>query len=161
MNYERPLISYFRVITHTLTKELNHQSEQLGLTSSQGMFLHRIWVCQEKRHLPVYAKDLEDFFDIKHSTVSGILSRMEAAGYVQVDLSSSDRRYKTIRLTPKAMEIHSQMEDCIMQINTRLVENMSAEEQTEFRRLLQIAANNLGVCQHFEKDLSTQEESKT
>ena len=66
--------------------------EQLGLTSTQGMFLHHLWVRQQKLGRVTYARDLEEFFDIRHSTVSGILQRMEAAGFVEVHGSETERR---------------------------------------------------------------------
>lgn len=137
---------YFRSISNALTRELDQKAEQMGLTSAQGMFLHRLWICQEKLQIPVYAKDLEEFFDIKHPTVSGILQRMESAGYVELRLSPDDRRCKSIHLTQKAMETHAQMEAHIQAINARLLTNMSQEEAETLRRLLQTAAENMGVC---------------
>ena len=146
MDYPRHLAVYFRSIANALTRELDQKAEQMGLTSSQGIFLHRIWVCQEKLQMPIYAKDLEDFFDIKHSTVSGILQRMEAAGYVEFLPSPDDKRCKSIHLTDKALETHAQMEAHLLQTNDRLVANMSPEEVELFLRLLQTAAENMGVC---------------
>lgn len=151
---------YFRSIANALTRELDQKSEELGLTSAQGMFLHRIWIGQEKLKVPVYAKDLEDFFDIKHSTVSGILQRLEAAGYLEFCPSPADRRCKSIHLTPKALEAHAQLETHILQINARLVDNMSPEDAEKFRELLQIAAKNMGVCLPCHLSASKQEESK-
>ena len=79
---ERHLGGYIRAISNAMTQNMQQNSEQLGLTSTQGMFLHHLWIRKEKLGLPTYAKDLEEFFDIKHPTVSGVLQRMEAAGFV-------------------------------------------------------------------------------
>ena len=142
-----------------MAQDMQQNSEQLGLTSSQGMFLHHLWFRQEHLQLPTFARDLEEFFDIKHSTVSGILQRMEAAGFVEFQASETDRRCKAIVLTPKAMDIHAQTGLHIQQTEAKLVEHMTDAEAAEFRRLLQIAANNMGVCMpchnHNKKEEST------
>lgn len=149
---ERHLGGYLRAISNAMAQNIRHKSEQLGLTSTQGMFLHHLWYRNETLHQPTYAKDLEDFFDIKHSTVSGVLQRMEAAGFVEFKASQTDRRCKAICLTEKAMAAIEQTGQHIRQTEEKLVEGMTEEESTEFRRLLQIAAHNLGVCSpHFPK----------
>lgn len=146
MDCNRHLGGYIRALANALAQDMRQSSEQLGLTPSQGMFLHRIWFRQEVLHQDTYAKDLEQFFDVKHSTVSGILQRMEAAGFVTLEESSADRRCKAIRLTPKAMAAHDLTDLHIQQTEARLTANMSEAEIQAFRRLLQLAAENFGVC---------------
>lgn len=137
---------YLRSIANALGQAMQQHSEQLGLTPTQGMFLHHLWYRQEKLGQVTFARDLEAFFDVKHSTVSGILRRMEAAGFVAFEASEGDRRCKSIRLTQKAMDAQAQTARHIQQTETRLLEHMTPAEAAEFRRLLQIAAGNLGVC---------------
>ena len=151
-NCKRHLGGYLRAISNALSQNMQQNSEQQGLTSTQGMFLHHLWIRQEKMGIPTYAKDLEEFFDIKHSTVSGVLQRMEAAGFVVFQASETDRRCKSIGLTPKALDAIEQTERYIQQTESKLTDGMSEAEVAEFRRLLEIAAHNLGVCMpHFPK----------
>ena len=141
-----------------MAQDMQQNSEQLGLTSTQGMFLHHLWYRTEKLDLPTYAKDLEEFFDIKHSTVSGVLQRMEAAGFVEFEASQTDRRCKAIRLTKQGLAAIERTGQHIQQTEAKLVDGMTETEAAEFRRLLQIAARNMGVCTpHFSKQ--TKEES--
>ncbi len=146
MDHHRHLGSYIRAIANATEQSMRCNSEKLGLTPSQGMFLHRIWFRQEVLHQETYARDLEQFFDIKHSTVSGILQRMEAAGFLTLEERPEDRRCKTVRLTRQAMEAHAQTEQHIQAAEARLTAGMTEEEVAVFRRLLQRAAANLGVC---------------
>ena len=146
MNWQRHLGGYLRAISNAMGRDMQQNSERLGLTSTQGMFLHHLWFRQEKQGLTTYARDLEEFFDIKHPTVSGILQRMEGAGFVELRASEADRRCKEVRITDKGMAAIAQTEQHILQAEARLVEHMTEEETAEFRRLLQIAAHNLGVC---------------
>ena len=146
MTHDRHLGAFIRSISNAMAQNMQQNSEQLGLTSSQGMFLHHLWYRQEILGESTYAKDLEEFFDIKHPTVSGILQRMETAGFVKLVASETDRRCKAIHLTQKAMDAHAQTDACIQQTEHQLVATMTDAEVQEFRRLLQIAAKNLGVC---------------
>lgn len=159
INCERHLGGFFRAISNAMAQDMQQNSEQLGLTSTQSMFLHHLWYRQEKLGEPTYAKDLEEFFDIKHSTVSGILQRMEASGFVELQASELDRRCKAVHLTPKAMEAHNQTVLHIQQTEAKLVDGMTEEEIIQFRRLLQAAACNLGVCMPHQRQKHQKEES--
>ena len=108
--------------------------------------MHHIWKRQTVEGLDTYPRDLEEFFYIKHPTVSGILQRMEAAGFVELKASCSDRRCKAVVLTQKALDAHAQIHDHIQASEARLTEHMTEEEQQLLRSLLKQAAQNLGVC---------------
>lgn len=146
LDCNRHLGGYIRSLANALAQDMRQNSEQLGLTPSQGMFLHQIWLRQEVLHQDTYARDLEHFFDIKHPTVSGILQRMEAAGFVRFEENRIDRRCKVIRLTQKAVDAHLLAAAHIAQSEARLTANMTEAEVQEFRRLLQLAADSFGVC---------------
>ena len=64
----------------------------------------------------------------------------------------TDHGYVPIYLTQKGMDAHEQTSQHIHLAETKLTEGMTEAEIAEFRRLLQIAAHNLGVCMpHFPK----------
>ena len=147
MNRERSLSGYLRALANALSQQLGQNMEALGLTPAQGMFLHRIWYRQEVLQQPTCAKDLEQFFSIRHSTVSGILQRMETAGFLTFEVSALDRRRKRICLTQKARDAHTQTERLIQKNDAQLTADMTEEEKLEFRRLLKLAAKSMGVFQ--------------
>lgn len=154
----RNLGSYFRAISNTLSQRMQENSEKLGLTAAQGMFLHHLWYREHILKEPTHAKELETFFEIKHPTVSGILQRMENAGFVTFAANETDRRCKTIHLTPLAEAAHEETECCIRQIETVLTDGMTEDETAQLRCLLDKAANNLGVfCRHPAVSLSKEE----
>lgn len=146
MECQRHLGGYFRAISNALGQNMQRSLDELGLTATQNMFLHHLWFRQEKLGLTSSPKDLEEFFDIKHPTVSGILQRMETAGFVELHPSQTDRRCKVICLTDQAMDVVSAAITHIENTEATLTRGMTEAEVTEFRRLLQISANNLGVC---------------
>ena len=74
---------------------------------------------------------------------------MEAAGFVTLQASETDRRCKTIRLTELAEATHTQAEQHIQQTEELLLQGLSEAEAAEFRRLLKQVSNNLGIfCRH-------------
>jgi len=138
--------SYFRALSNAIERDMRQNCESQGLTPAQGMFLHCLWYRQEIEHIDTHAKDLEQLFDIKHPTVSGILQRMEAAGFVTMEAGKHDRRCKTIRLTQQALDAHAQTECHIRSSETRMTQGMTEEEVAQLFRLLSIVANNMDVC---------------
>lgn len=149
MDRQRHLGGYFRAISTALSQQMQQNCEALGLTATQSMFLHHLWYREHILCQPTYAKDLERFFELKHPTVSGILQRMDAAGFLTMQLSDTDRRCRSIHLTEKAEAAHSRTEQHIQQAEALLLHGMTPAEVVEFRRLLQLSATNLGVfCDH-------------
>lgn len=146
MEPQRHLGGYIRAISNAMAQSMQQNAETVGLTTTQGMFLHHLWFRQQIQGEFTYARDLEQFFDVKHPTVSGILRRMEAAGFVTFEANTDDHRCKAICLTPKAIQAHAAIDTHLQSQERRLVEHMTPAQVQEFRNLLQQAANNLGVC---------------
>lgn len=145
MERQRHLGGYFRAISTALSQQMQQNCETLGLTATQSMFLHHLWYRQHILCEPTYARDLERFFEIRHPTISGILQRMEAAGFLTMEASAADRRCRAIHLTEKAEAAQEQTEQYILETEALLLRGMSDTEIAEFRRLLQLTATNLGV----------------
>jgi DNA-binding MarR family transcriptional regulator len=147
--HHRHLGGYFHAISNALSQRMQQSCEALGLTSTQSVFLHHIWYREHILQQPTHAKDLESFFEIKHSTVSGVLQRMEAAGFLTLQASDTDRRCKTIHLTELAEATHAKAEQHIQEIEDLLLQGMTETDVAEFRRLLKLVSGNLGIfCRH-------------
>lgn len=134
----------FRIAAHALELEVRNSHEALGLTPSQGYVMAYL----ARRHFsgdePIYARDVERHFDIRHSSVSGVLQRLEAKGFIAVEPDDSDRRCKKIVLTEKSLSLHERIEEHILATESKIFSGMTAQEQAEFVRLLRQAAVNLG-----------------
>ena len=154
MNHQQNLGRFVRALSNALSQDLQQSCDRLGLTSTQGMFLHHIWLRREHLGYDTYARDLEEYFDITHPTVSGILQRMETAGFLELRASETDRRRKSIHLTERSMAVHEEISLHIQQNEAKLTSGMTAADITEFRRLLQLAAANLAVCDNPKKEES-------
>lgn len=160
MEPQRHLGGYIRAISNAMAQSMQQNTEAVGLTTTQGMFLHHLWYRQQVQGQTTYARDLEQFFDVKHPTVSGILRRMEAAGFVTFEANTDDHRCKAICLTPKAVQAHTAIADHLQCQEARLVEHMTPAQVQEFRSLLRQAADNLGVCAPSNPHHPNKEETK-
>lgn len=159
MNNPRHLGGYFYAISHTLAQYMQESCEDFDLTSSQIMFLHHLWYRDTCLKQPTCAKDLEAFFEIRHSTVSGILQRMEAAGFLTFSSGVRDHRRKTIHLTQKALAAHAAAEQCMCRTDAQLIRDMTESEAAQFQNLLERAGQNLGIFCHSCETISDKEES--
>ena len=100
------------------------------------------------RKSPPCPKDIEEAFHLSHPTVSGLLSRMEKKGFVQLRPDENDRRCKRIYVLPKGIECQQQIHQTILDIEYQLVNGFTPEEKQLFGDLLDRAIANMGCCPH-------------
>ena len=93
---------------------------------------------------PPCARDVEAFFDLSHPTVSGILSRMEAKGFIEMRPDDHDRRIKRIYPLEKCYACYERIRGCIEDNEKQMVLGFSQEENELFKAFLQRAIDNLG-----------------
>lgn len=110
------------------------------LTCTQGMILGYL---AHHNDAPVYPRDLERYFDLSHPTVSGLLQRMEAKGFIVRTPSERDRRCKCISMTSKALESRSAVRTRMEAMDAQLVQGFTAEEKRLFWALLCRAEKNV------------------
>ena len=93
---------------------------------------------------PPCPRDIETAFHMSHPTVSGLLSRLEQKGFIQLAPDPNDRRCKRIFIQPKGRQCHQTMHQTILNIESRLVQDFTQEEQEQFASFLQRAIANMG-----------------
>ena len=93
---------------------------------------------------PPCPKDIEEAFHLSHPTGSGLLSRMEKKGFVELRPDENDRRCKRIYVLPKGIECQQQIWQSILDIEQQLVSGFSPEEMELLSKLLDRAIDNMG-----------------
>lgn len=73
------------------------------LTCIQGLVLHYIIIESAKRD--VFPKDLEEFLEIKGSSVTSLINNLERGGYLRRESLPADGRYKRLVLTKKTRKM--------------------------------------------------------
>ena len=133
----------FRIVHQALEQRIQREHEALGITSTQGYVLGYLTRRQKSGDMPIYAKDVEQHFGVKHSTVSGVLQRLESKGFLLFEPDDTDRRCKKILLTDKALKIHEQILQHIRATEDVLYCGITEEEQEQFTALLQKVMENI------------------
>ncbi len=108
--------------------ELLHseKARSMGLTPAQLFVLHYIALHPGQS---ICHRDIEKQFELTHATVSGIISRLEAKGFIDCRADENDRRFKNISITEKAKNCEAEMKKHIEHYESQLVNGFSDEEK--------------------------------
>ena len=120
----------------TMTEALN----KMDLTASQGRLMAFV---AHRGQQPTYARDVEQALRLTHPTVSGLLSRLEQKGFVELKIDPNDRRSKKIVISEKGLACHERMQAVIMENESRIVRGFTEEEKALFFEFLQRAIDNV------------------
>lgn len=145
MKEETTSCSYFiRNIAHLMANMQNRCLTMFGLTNQQA----RILMYMDKnirKQRSIKRKDLEEFLNLKGSSVTSLMHGLEKNGFIERAQSSKDARRKELMLTSKARALVEQMDLIFEATDNQLQEGMTEEEKMTFRLLLGIAHNNINV----------------
>lgn len=111
--------------------------QPMGLTHPQYLVMLALW-----QHAPLSVKELSKLLQLDPGTLSPLLKRLEAIGYVRRRRGSRDERVLEVTLTPKGRELRSEAERIPPSVVERL--GMGLEELQELHESLTrvIAAAN-------------------
>lgn len=147
MEEPRHLGMRVRILSKTIKQGIDQKLTTLDLTGQQSFVLRFL---SERQGEPVYPKDIEKRFDLTHPTVSGILQRLEAKGFLCSQWDETDRRCKRVTLTPKGLECQKEIGRYIQYMERTMVSGMTQEECETFLRLLEQAYRN--ICEEMKKE---------
>lgn len=86
---------------------------------------------------PVSQRELEGYLGVSHTTVKGLLSRLEEKGYVRTAFDdAADARVKHAYLTDKYHRSHADARAVIDRFEAEIVRGLSEEEQETMKKLL-------------------------
>jgi DNA-binding MarR family transcriptional regulator len=131
-----------RILHWCTDQTMTHALEAMDLTSAQGHIMGFLAHSKE----PPCPRDIEEKFQLSHPTVSGILSRLEQKGFIEMRPDTHDRRCKRIYVLPKGMELDETMHQTIRATEEKMVQDFTEEEKAQFEVLLKRAIHNLDVC---------------
>lgn len=102
------------------------------------------YIGRESLHGPVYQRDIEASFNIRRSTATGILQRLEKSGFVSRQASPKDGRLKQIYLTPAGEALFQSKIKQLKEMDQLLIRDIPEEELTVFLRVIDQIHLNLG-----------------
>lgn len=140
MNNKKHLGLRFKQIHDSFVCDFNRNLRSLDLTMSQMSILAYLF---EHTDTLTMQRDLEQFFQLSHPTVIGILQRMEKKGLIQSVVNADDRRCRNVLLTEKALAIRSAMDIHHEEMEARLTRGMTDYEIHALSDLLDRVCKNL------------------
>lgn len=125
------LIKWISISDRFNKMHLNSRFEQLGINSSQHMYILRI--CEQEG---ITQDTLQTLVYTNKSNVTRALVQLENAGFITKEPNKKDRR--TVRLFPtaKAKAIYQQIIDIEEQWIARITCGLSPEEATQLVKLM-------------------------
>ncbi len=87
-------------------------------------------------------KQIEDFLQVSHPTVVGLVSRMEQSGYIQTSVSPDDKRNKIVTVTDSGMSLACELCRYMEDIDKRMLVGLTDEQQAQLADMLYIVAQN-------------------
>ncbi|MBO0439186.1 MarR family winged helix-turn-helix transcriptional regulator [Candidatus Enterococcus ikei] len=131
-----------------LANELNRKAAEIlkednGEASSSIQmrilnFIHR----RNSQQIPVYQKDIEQEFDIRRSTATGVLQTMEKRLFIERSSCKEDNRFKTIILTDLGQQKVKENIVKLHKFDELLVQGISEEDLTIFFKLMDKLSEN-------------------
>lgn len=133
MEEEYPIGYQLKQVSERCRHRFDRQLESMGLTFSQFALIHFLAHNQEGR---VTKKDIGDALELKHSTIIGILNRLEKKGLVRFGTDEKDARCRNVYLTEAALAKLEELEENHRRMDQRFMNALSQEETAELKRLL-------------------------
>ena len=94
---------------------------QIGHLSNTVSPIHRARVLTfllKSQDKTIIQKDIEEYLELRHPTIIGILQRMEAKGLIVSTVDQQDKRQKIIALTDSAFELEKKITDHVEDART-------------------------------------------
>ena len=112
-----------------------------NITGMQGFIIAYLYHNAGKQD--IFQRDLENEFNIRRSTVTGVLQLMEKNGLIIRAAVDHDARLKKLSLTDKAIAAHQQFIARITALEAQMTAGLSQEELDAFYATLAKISNNL------------------
>lgn len=139
-------------LDHTISRRLRCGVLKAGVdevTFMHGWLLRYLY---ENDEHPIYQKDIEHYFSVGRSTVTGTLKALERSGYVYRESVENDARLKRVRLTEKGRKTHETLQGVIDGLDEQLLQEIEEEELLIFLKVAeQIRKNIEQGCKKEEK----------
>ncbi len=143
MNIENDYGRWINQLSHQIKRRMDARLTRMEVTSVQGRILH--YIIDRQKLQPVFQKDIEEAFRLRRSTATGILQLLEKNGLIRREAVSHDARLKSLIPTEKAEAIYKEMQECIQETESLLIQNIDPVQLQIFLQVARQMSDNLGT----------------
>lgn len=127
-----------KYISDKVRQKADNNLKDHNVTLSQVRVLNFLW----RENGSCSQKQIEDFLQVSHPTVVGLVSRMEQSGYIQTSVSPDDKRNKIVTVTDSGMSLACELCRYMEDIDKRMLVGLTDEQQAQLADMLYIVAQN-------------------
>lgn len=142
------ILTNFKFIQHAFKKKMHAHFKELELTAPQGMLMFTV---HSKGSMKI--SEISKLMGLSNSTVSGIVDRLEAQGYVNRVRSEEDRRVVNVHIADEMNKKLISHEDMYENLMKDALQSASKEEINQIELGLQILSDLLRRGQEETKDV--------
>lgn len=136
------------ILSHQMVRNRNNPSVVMESDELTAMQKHVLkFILLETLHSDIYQKDIEEEFQIRKSTATGILQLMEKKGFIYRKCAKQDGRLKRIVPTDKAKDILPAILEHIDETERCLEKGIPREDVALCKRVLWMMHRNLEELQ--------------
>jgi DNA-binding MarR family transcriptional regulator len=123
-------------LAHAMSSELDSKLRPYGVTISQWTLLKQLWRQEGRSQV-----ELQEMLGLEAATITGLIQRMTNLGLVQRRPDPNDKRVQRVYLTERGRELQC-LTAPLEEVNARVLQGFTADEQEFFIRLLKRALHN-------------------
>ena len=130
----------FKILNTAIERLLNKELSEFGITYAQATVIGYL---KRNSGIEICQKDIEYNLGLTTPTVCSILARLKEKQLIMTHSSKTDRRYKSVALTDKALEMAEDISQRIDQITAALFCGISPEELCSLDTIIKKIINNI------------------
>ncbi len=126
---------------NTLHTKGTQALDQFGVTTQQWSVLGALSRPQVQEGMSI--NELSQYLLVSRQNLTGILKRLEAAGYIERSTGTTDRRSRKVRLTAEGEALWLKLADPIAHFYDDALKGLSFEDRLSFIHLITRLQNNM------------------
>ncbi len=134
--------TYLSLIGQRTKHQMDQRLLPYDITPQQARIVG--FVCSRQREGTIVCqKDIEEAFELKGSSITSLLQGLQRKNFIARRPDPDDERRKIVTVLPKAEELMSEFEVAFREIDERMMQGITPEQQQLLIQALEQMARNL------------------
>lgn len=130
-----------KTLNNLLYRTIECESSKVGISLAQSRIL--FYIIKNSKDNPVFQKDIESEFNIRRSSATDHLQKLEKKGYIERIESSSDKRLKEIIATNLGIDVQKKTYDQVIEFERIMIQDIKESEMETFYQVIDKIKKNL------------------
>ena len=135
----------FYLVSKAFRRKMDDNLKDYNLTAVQGAVLGTVNLFEKEGFEEVSQRDIERRMHTTHATLTEVLRKLEAAGFISMTRSDSDKRSKVIKTTSRAHELFNKIDESDKKIYEDMTAGISDAEMDSFWKTYARLVDNMNI----------------